>query len=252
MDLTRKIDLLRTCPLFAQLPNVDVEWLAAQTMLRHYRRGHVVYYEGDPGDCLILVAEGRLKVLARSEAGDELLLTVVGPPDSIGALAIADGGPRSETAEALTDATVLRVDRADILRLAVTGTTVADALTQMLAVVVRRLTSTATDLVFLDLPRRLAKLLLGQCRIAGADVVVLPWTQTDMASCIGASRQSVNSALRDFHRRGWITTEGPVLRVHDAGALERFAGSGQGMRDQQPSSEVSIRDAFRSVRSCGE
>jgi CRP-like cAMP-binding protein len=206
MDPARKIALLRTCPLFEQLPAEDLDRLAEQAALRRYRRGQVVFYAGDPGDCLLVVADGRLKVMARSENGDELLLAVVGPPDSIGALAIADGGPRSATVEALTDTTVLRVDRADIWRLEAAGTAVSDALMRMLAVVVRRLTGTAADMVFLDLPRRLAKLLLEQCRVAGSDVVDLPWTQTDMASSIGASRQSVNATLRDFQRRGWITT----------------------------------------------
>jgi CRP-like cAMP-binding protein len=225
MDPARKIALLRTCPLFEQLPAEDLDRLAEQAALRRYRRGQVVFYAGDPGDCLLVVADGRLKVMARSENGDELLLAVVGPPDSIGALAIADGGPRSATVEALTDTTVLRVDRADIWRLEAAGTAVSDALMRMLAVVVRRLTGTAADMVFLDLPRRLAKLLLEQCRVAGGDVVDLPWTQTDMASSIGASRQSVNATLRDFQRRGWITTEGSALRVRDAGALAIFAGS---------------------------
>jgi CRP-like cAMP-binding protein len=225
MDPARKIALLRTCPLFEQLPAEVLDRLAEQAALRRYRRGQVVFYAGDPGDCLLVVADGRLKVMARSENGDELLLAVVGPPDSIGALAIADGGPRSAPVEALTDTTVLRVDRADIWRLEAAGTAVSDALMRMLAVVVRRLTGTAADMVFLDLPRRLAKLLLEQCRVAGGDVVDLPWTQTDMASSIGASRQSVNATLRDFQRRGWITTEGSALRVRDAGALASFAGS---------------------------
>jgi CRP/FNR family transcriptional regulator, cyclic AMP receptor protein len=225
MDPARKVVLLRACPLFAQLPDADCERLAGRSALRHYRRGQVVFYEGDPGDCLLVVADGRFKVLARSAEGDDLLLAVVGPPESIGALAIADSGPRSATVEALTKAVVLRVERADIMRLMATETTVANALIQMLAVVVRRLTGTAADLVFLDLPRRLAKLLIDQCGLTGRDVVDLPWTQADMASSIGASRQSVNAALRDFQRRGWITTEGPVLHVRNVNALERFAGS---------------------------
>jgi CRP/FNR family cyclic AMP-dependent transcriptional regulator len=175
MDSTRKISLLRTCPLFDQLAAEDVDHLAGQAALRRYRRGQVVFYEGDPGDSLLVVADGRLKVLSRSEEGEALLLAVVGPPDSIGALTVADGGPGSATVEALTDAAVLRVDRADILRLASAGTSVADALVKMLAVVVRRLTGAAADLVFLDLPRRLAKLLLEQRRAAGGDVVDVPW-----------------------------------------------------------------------------
>jgi CRP-like cAMP-binding protein len=225
MDSAQKIALLRTCPLFDQLPVADLARLAGLTSLRRHRRGHVLFSEGDPGDSLLVVADGRLKVLTRSEDGIELLLAVVGPPDSLGALTIADGGPRSATVEALTDAVVLRVARTDILALAAAGSTVSLALSRMLAVVVRRLTGTAADLVFLDLPRRLAKLLLAQRQIAGSDIVDVPWTQADMASAIGASRQSVNAALHGFQDRGWVTVQGPRLWVRDADALTHFAES---------------------------
>jgi CRP/FNR family cyclic AMP-dependent transcriptional regulator len=225
MDLAGKVALLRTCPLFEKLPATDLEQLAQQTSLRRYRRGQIVFHEGDPGDSLLVVADGRLKVVTNSDDGDQLLLAVVGPPESIGALTLADGGRRSATVEPLTDVVVLRVDRADIMGLPAARTAVAEALVQMLALAVRRLTGTAADLVFLDLPRRLAKLLLEQRRVAGADVVDLPWTQTDMASSVGASRQGVNATLGDFQRRGWIAADGHVLRILDPVALARFAGS---------------------------
>jgi CRP-like cAMP-binding protein len=225
MDSARKVALLRACPLFDQLPLADLEQLAERAAQRRYRRGQVVFFAGDPGDSLLVVADGRLKVLTRSENGDELLLAMVATPDSIGELAIADGGPRSATVEALTDCVILRVDRADIMRLVAAGTTVGDALIRTLAAVVRRLTGTAADLVFLDLSRRLAKLLLEQCRLTGGDVIDVPWTQADKANSIGASRQSVNATLHDFQRRGWISAEGPTLRVRDVAALARFAGS---------------------------
>lgn len=225
MDTARKTALLRLCPLFEHASTADLEQLASKSVLRHYRRGTVVFYEGDPGDSLLVVAEGRLRVLTRSEDGSELLLAVVSPPESIGILAIADGGPRSATVEAMTASVALRVGRADVLRLAANAPPVADALVGMLAVVVRRMNGTAADLVFLDLPRRLAKLLLEQSRGAAGNLVDISWTQADMANFIGATRQSVNSTLRDFQRRGWITAEGHLLRVSEPAALARFAGS---------------------------
>jgi CRP-like cAMP-binding protein len=218
VNAERKTDLLVSCPLFERLPRRELDDLAARTVARRCRRGQLLFSEGDPGDSLLLAAEGRLKILTRGEDGGELLLAVIGPSESIGALSLADGGPRSATVEALTDAVVLRIDRADI---AASG--VSDVLARMLADVVRRLTGTAADLVFLDLPRRLAKLLILQRQTAGDDLVKVPWTQTDMASAIGASRQSVNSALHDFQARGWIVVQGPRLRVRDPEALTRFA-----------------------------
>jgi CRP-like cAMP-binding protein len=88
--------------------------------------------------------------------------------------------------------------------------------------VVRRVTGTAADLVFLDLPRRVAKLIVDEHRSSGSDVIDMPLTQSEIASRVGASRQSVNAALRDFQRRGWITSSGHEIRIRDIRALSRF------------------------------
>jgi len=223
MDAGRRANLLRTCLLFEHLSAGDLDQLAGLTSLRQYRRGQVVFYEGDPGDSLLLVAEGWLKVLTSSRDGEPLLLGTVGPPETIGVIALADGGPRSATVEALTDAAVLRVARADVTALVASRPEIGLSLAQMLATALRRLTGAAADLAFLDLPRRLAKLLVERDRASGGGLIDPPWTQTDMAHAIGASRQSVNVALRDFTRRGWVATEGATVRVRDPEALARFA-----------------------------
>src|SRR5207248_9597642 len=89
---------------------------------------------------------------------------------------------------------------------------VAQALTASLAVTLRRLTEATSDLVFLDLPRRVAKVLLSQPR--GDDGVIRPgMSQEELAHQAGGTRQSVNAALRGFERRGWIKTHGRAVTV---------------------------------------
>ncbi len=89
---------------------------------------------------------------------------------------------------------------------------------------VRRLTGANADLVFLDLPRRVAKLLLMRFREAGRPVIEIGLTQTEIASLLGGSRQSVNQALRDFERRGWILAEGQTITIMQLDRLRRLAG----------------------------
>ena len=87
----------------------------------------------------------------------------------------------------------------------------------------RRLTEATSDLVFLDLPRRVAKALLSQPR-DGAGVICPQLTQEQLAHHAAGTRQSVNAALRGFERRGWITVDGRAVTVRQPEMLARFAG----------------------------
>ena len=86
----------------------------------------------------------------------------------------------------------------------------------------RRLTDVTADLVFLDLPRRVAKVLLGQPR-AEDGTIRLRLNQEELAHQVGSTRQSVNAALRGFERRGWIRVRERVVTVQQEAALSRFA-----------------------------
>lgn len=222
MDEGARARVLRGCGLFADLPEPDLQRLAAASSARRYRRGQFVVHEGDPGDALLVVAEGSLKAVTTSPHGEELLLAVVEPGESVGELTVADGGERSATVAALTDAAVVRIPRESVLAVAEHSPALTRALLGSLARTVRRLTGDAADLVFLDTPRRVAKLLLSMAPAAGPPRVHLGLTQSELAERVGATRQTVNAALQGFQRRGWITVRGHEVAIHDPEALRRF------------------------------
>jgi CRP-like cAMP-binding protein len=224
MDERQRVQTLANCDLLRQLPAPALERLAALTSVRQFRRGQIVFSEGDSGDSLLVVISGRLKAYSVSEQGDEFLLAVVGPGEVLGELALADGGLRSATVSALIATSVLRLPRDEVLAAAVAEPALMQALLVALAAVIRRLTGDAADLVFLDLPRRVGKLLLTQRRAARSDTLTTPLTQTEMATQVGASRQSVNAALQEFQRRGWILVEARGISILDPAALTRFVG----------------------------
>jgi CRP/FNR family transcriptional regulator, cyclic AMP receptor protein len=216
--------VLRGTGLFRSAPAEELQRLASAARLRDFRRGQVVFTAGDPSDTVIVVVSGSVKVVVRSADGGELTLTVIGPGGLFGELGVADSGTRSTDAEALGDCRLLFVPRDQVADLCSRVPSVGYALTTSLAAMLRRLTEAASDLVFLDLPRRVAKILLGQPR-DGAGVIHLGMSQEELAHRAGGTRQSVNAALRGFERRGWIEVHGRAVTVRQAEALARFAGN---------------------------
>jgi CRP/FNR family transcriptional regulator, cyclic AMP receptor protein len=213
---------LRQTELLRSVTARDLEAIAAASRLRDVRRGQLLFTMGDPSDTLILVLSGTVKVVVRSADGAELTLTVVRPGGIFGELSIADGGPRSADAEALEDCRLLFVPNEVIAELSSRVPSVTQALMSSMAVMLRRLTEAASDLVFLDLPRRVAKVLLSQPRGDG-DVIQLKMSQEELAHQVGGTRQSVNAALRGFERRGWITIHDRAVTVKQPAALAGFA-----------------------------
>jgi len=218
------VGILRGTDLLGNAPTAELEALAAASRVRTFRRGQVIFTAGTPGDTVMVVMSGRVKVVVRSADGGELTLTVIGPGAMFGEVGVADGGPRSADAEALEESQLLLIPREMIRDLCGRVPAVAQALMRSVAAILRRLTDAASDLVFLDLPRRVAKVLLSQPR--GEDGVIRPlMSQEELAHQAGGSRQSVNAALRGFERRGWIQVSGRTVTVTQAAALSRFAGT---------------------------
>ena len=213
---------LRQTDLLRSVADRDLEAIAAASRVRNVRRGQVLFTTGDPSDTVILVLSGRVKVVVRSADGAELTLTIIQPGSMFGEISIADGGPRSADAEALEDCRLLFVPIGLIADLCSRVPSVTLAVMASITATLRRLTEAASDLVFLDLPRRVAKILLSQPR-RDDEVIQLKMSQEELAHQVGGTRQSVNAALREFERRGWIAIHDRAVTVKQPAALARFA-----------------------------
>ena len=216
------VRILHATDLFGSVPAEELEAVAAASRLRVFRRGQVVCTAGQPGDTVIVVVSGRLKVVVRSAEGGELTLTVVQPGGVFGELAAVDGGPRSADAETLEESRLLLIPREVVQDMCARVPAVSLAVAKSLAATLRRLTEGTSDLVFLDLPRRVAKVLLSQPPDEHG-VIRLKMSQEQLAHQAAGTRQSVNAALRGFERRGWIETHDRAVTVKQAAALSRFA-----------------------------
>jgi CRP/FNR family cyclic AMP-dependent transcriptional regulator len=214
--------ILSRTNLLRSVPAEDLSTLAAASRLRTFGRGQVVFTRGDPGDTVIVVVSGRVKVVVRSADGGALTLAIIGPGGVFGEVGVADGGPRSSDAQTLDECQLLLVPREAIQEICARVPSAAQALTASIAATLRRLTDAAADLIFLDLPRRVAKMLLSQPSDDDG-VIRLKMSQEELAHQVGGTRQSVNAALRDFERRGWIDSRDRIITVKQAAALGRFA-----------------------------
>lgn len=218
---------LASVDLFEEVKPPLLEALARHASVRRIAAGQVLFVQGDPSEHLILVRSGRLRVLVSSDRGDELVLALLGPGETLGELSVIDELPRSATVEALDASTLVLLPAAEVRTVLTQSPPALIAVARQLATEVRRLTGNAADLVFLDLPRRLAKHLLSLPRSVGAGIRIadLGVSQSGLAAQLGTTRQSVNRALAQFVQRGWIEVDGTRVVIRDELSLRRFSGS---------------------------
>ncbi len=214
-------DFLSTVPLFA--PLAPQEEAAFTLLLREkaYPKGSVILFENDPGDSLFIVREGRVKVVLVSEEGREVILGILGVGEHFGELSLIDDEPRSAHVVAMEDSTLLVLRREDFRRRVEANPAVAWALLLEMSQRLRRADEKIGSLVLLDVPGRIARVLLDAAEEAGGDEIEKPLTHQTIAHVIGASRETVSRAMREFVEAGWIVTDQRRIRVTNRAALDQ-------------------------------
>ena len=221
-------DVFLQSPLFAALDPDGAAALHSQLTETVLAKGETLFAEGDPGDRLYVIIDGKIKLGRSSNDGRESLLGVLGPGEMFGELSLFDPGPRTSTATALTDAVVLGLSNQQLRPWLAGRPEVAEALLQALARRLRRTNEAMSDLVFSDVPGRVAKALMDLGEKFGTVtpdglLVTHDMTQEELAQLVGASRETVNKALADFAQRGWIRLESRQVLILDVERLGKRA-----------------------------
>jgi CRP/FNR family cyclic AMP-dependent transcriptional regulator len=203
--------VLREAELFRGLDPSAVDQLLPSFAPRALARNQDVFSVGEPGDTLYVVVRGRV-LLKRVADDQQAVLAVLGPADMCGELSVFDPGPRTSSASAAVASVVAALHRDALLDWAAGDREITERLLRVLARRLRRTNDSMTDLLFIDVPGRLAKVLLDLAsrfgtRRPGAVVVEHGLTQADLAHLVGASRETVNKALSDFADRGWLRSD---------------------------------------------
>jgi CRP-like cAMP-binding protein len=191
-------------------------------------RGDVLFREGDRGDRLYVIGEGKIKLGLTSIDGRENLLAILGPGEMFGELSLFDPGPRTATATAVAETQLIALGHEDLNTFLSGRPAVATTMLAALARRLRRTNEALSDLVFTDVPGRVAKALLDLSGRFGRPseegvLVAHDLTQEELAQLVGASRETVNKALADFATRGWIKLEARAVVLIDIERIQRRA-----------------------------
>jgi CRP/FNR family cyclic AMP-dependent transcriptional regulator len=193
-----------------------------------FPRGHTVFAQGEPGDELYIIIAGKVKIGRRSPDGRDNLLAIMGPSDMFGELSIFDPASRTSSATTITEVHAVSMDRNALRAWIADRPAIAQQLLQVLARRLRRTNDNLADLIFTDVPGRVARQLLYLAqrfgiREDGALRVTHDLTQEEIAQLVGASRETVNKALADFAQRGWIHVGIRTVWIYDSERLTKRA-----------------------------
>jgi CRP-like cAMP-binding protein len=194
-----------------------------------YRQGGVIFLQGDPGDSVMHVESGRVRLAVTSPSGKEAICGLLGPGAFVGEEALAGPAVRRQTATAMTATEVLVVGRAQMSRLVRTEPAIGDRLIAHILARHTRLEADLADQLLNSSEQRLAHALLvlaacderHPCSCALPDV-----SQEIIAEMVGTTRSRVNVFLGQFKKRGFIEEEGGVIHVNPS--LQHFVQAGIG------------------------
>jgi CRP/FNR family transcriptional regulator, cyclic AMP receptor protein len=221
-------EVLAQSGLFQGLSEDAVDPVLSRLEIVTLPRGRVVFNEGEPGDSLYIVMSGKIKLSRRAPDGRENVLAVMGPSDQFGELSVFDPGPRTATATAVTDVRMARMPQSVLRPWIDAHPEIGEQLLRVLARRLRRTNDSVADLIFTDVPGRVAKALLQMAdRFGNRETdglrVKHDLTQEELAQLVGASRETVNKALAAFASRGWMRVDSRAVTILDADRLARRA-----------------------------
>ena len=226
---------MEAAPNFVSLlPPEDRAALERAGIRREYRRGsHILHRGDDPAGVLVLL-EGRVKIVAPNAEGREAVLAFRGPGDLVGELGAIDHRRRSASVAAIEPVVALAFAASDFQRLAEARPAIGTALLQVLASRLRQSDADVASMGAQDVLGRVTRRLIELCERYGADcdsgvTIKLPLTQEELAGWTGASREAVSKALNALRGLGWVETHRRELVVTDPEALRTYAGVAAGV-----------------------
>ncbi|MNX77903.1 cAMP receptor protein [compost metagenome] len=219
---------LKQTVLFGDLEPAELEAIATITRKRNVPKGSIVFYVDDPGNACYIVVDGKVKIVVNSGDGREHILGIVGPAELFGEMSLLDGQPRSATAIAVEETSVLTIQREEFSKIL---RDLPNIPLKLLTVLSRRLRSTdahVESLAFLSAPGRVARLLI---ELAREDGTVSPegkptfstrMTRQEMANLTGTSRETFTRVLMDYQDRGLVSIDRNQFTLMNEGKLKEL------------------------------
>jgi CRP/FNR family cyclic AMP-dependent transcriptional regulator len=228
--VSRTVDkraFLRGHPIFGALEPELLNQLSSYAIPRSVKRGTMIFARGDSGTSLFAVCSGTVKISAPSADGKGAVFNLVTEGAIFGEIAVLDGLPRTADATALTDCEMMVIERRDFVALIHERAEFAIKLIEVLCRRLRHTTGQLEDIMFLDLPGRLAKTLLQAAKDSGPPFggKKIALTQLNLSEMIGMSRESTNKQLRAWEKLKLIQLQRGGIVILAPKALETIAAT---------------------------
>lgn len=220
--------LLGECSLFRGLDPSHRNELMARARVRTYATGDTIFLMGSPGDCLMAVLSGRVRISMTSPEGKEIVLAVLEAGEHFGEIALLDGKERTAGATALSACTLAVLERRDVLAFLERHPRAWLSIVEVLCTRLRNTDQHIAEIALLGLPARLAKAILRllDAQDAKSSAPQIKTSQRALGTMVGASRESINKCLGEWQRAGIVKVDGTVITVTDRKTLERVAEEG--------------------------
>src|SRR5690348_1019954 len=214
--------LLAECSLFRGLAPDERSQLVARAHVRKFGVGDTIFLIGAPGDSMMAILEGTVRISVPSPEGKEVVLAILHHGEVFGEIALLDGKGRTADARAMTRCNVAVLDRRDVLAFFERQPKAWPKLVEVLCDRLRRTDQHLAEMALLEIPLRLAKTLL---RLLAEDTAgpKIALSQRELGNIVGASRESVNKCLNEWQRRGIVTIEDNFITIANRPVLEQMA-----------------------------
>jgi len=223
--MSEAIWFLKRCPLFEHLAPHECRRLEGRARARSFPRRSVVYFPGEPGESLLLLTRGRVKIMALTPDGREMILAFIEPGELFGELAVLDAAPRNEHAEAVEDSYVLSVPREELVWLMGQRPDIALSITKLIGLRLRRVENRLKNILFRSIRERCLSMLLellgAYGRVSGKRWEIdLRLSHQEFANLVGATRETITLTLGQLQKDGLIVINRRRITVLDRQRIE--------------------------------
>lgn len=217
--------LLGACSLFSGLSADERRLLLTRAILREFSAGQIIFSMGSPGNSMMAVLSGSIRISIPSSSGKEIVLAILQPGEVFGEIALLDGKERTADARAMTDCQLAILQRSDVLALLERHPSAWLKVVEVLCERLRRTDQQISELALLQLPIRLAKALLRLAEGSPTSTrgIEIQLSQRELGNFVGATRESVNKCLGEWQRAGILRVEENVIVLTDRSSLDAFA-----------------------------
>ena len=211
------LSLLKNIPMFAGLPDLQLEQIAKMAVRRKVPRNTTIVHAGDSTDSLFVIVSGSAKVLNRDVEGNEVILTLLSAGECFGEMGLIDGSPRSADVVASESCELLAITKPDFMKALAGNVELGLNIMKSLVLRLREANRKIESLALMDVYGRVAKLLLDfSVKENGLRVIRRKVTKQDMAKMVGASREMVSRVMKDLERSGYLRIEeGRIVLTED-------------------------------------